>query len=160
MPGDVARPAIGARRVPSSATTSAAAAVAKLKALVDKLIRDLGKPAIGRPDRPDARRVAAGDVRPKRGRRPYARGRRRSETSLPAVIATDLRNEPRHVTPPNIMKAKKKQMDIVKPGDLGVDVKSHLKILKVSEPPKRGAGVKVPDVATLVAKLKTEAKVI
>ena len=76
------------------------------------------------------------------------------------MIATDLRNEPRHVTPPNIMKAKKKQMDIVKPGDLGVDVKSHLKILKVSEPPKRGAGVKVPDVATLVAKLKTEAKVI
>jgi electron transfer flavoprotein beta subunit len=58
------------------------------------------------------------------------------------------------------MKAKKKQMEIVKPADLGVDVKPHLKTLKVSEPPKRGAGVKVPDVATLVAKLKTEAKVI
>ena len=80
---------------------------------------------------------------------------------LPAVITTDLRlNEPRYVTLPNIMKAKKKQMDIFKPADLGVDVKSHLKTLKVSEPPKRGAGVKVADVATLVAKLKNEAKVI
>src|SRR6476620_11537515 len=80
---------------------------------------------------------------------------------LPAVITTDLRlNEPRYVTLPNIMKAKKKQMDVFKPADLGVDIKSHLKTLKVSEPPKRGAGVKVPDVATLVAKLKTEAKVI
>ena len=80
---------------------------------------------------------------------------------LPAVVTTDLRlNEPRYVTLPNIMKAKKKQMDIFKPSDLGVDVKSHLKTLKVSEPPKRGAGVKVPDVAALVAKLKTEAKVI
>src|SRR5438034_7341852 len=79
----------------------------------------------------------------------------------PAVVTTDLRlNEPRYVTLPNIMKAKKKQMDIFKPSDLGVDVKSHLKTLKVSEPPKRGAGVKVPDVAALVAKLKTEAKVI
>ena len=83
------------------------------------------------------------------------------KVKLPAVITTDLRlNEPRYVTLPNIMKAKKKQMDIVKPADLGVDVKSHLKTLKVSEPPKRGAGVKVPDVATLVTKLKTEAKVI
>ena len=80
---------------------------------------------------------------------------------LPAVITTDLRlNEPRYVTLPNIMKAKKKQMDVFKPADLGVDVKPHLKTLKVSEPPKRGAGVKVPDVATLVAKLKNEAKVI
>jgi electron transfer flavoprotein beta subunit len=81
--------------------------------------------------------------------------------SLPAVITTDLRlNEPRYVTLPNIMKAKKKQLDIVKPEDLGVDVKPRLKTLKVTEPPKRGAGVKVPDVATLVAKLKNEAKVI
>jgi len=80
---------------------------------------------------------------------------------LPAVVTTDLRlNEPRYVTLPNIMKAKKKQMDVFKPSDLGVDVKSHLKTLKVSEPPKRGAGIKVPDVATLVAKLKNEAKVI
>ena len=83
------------------------------------------------------------------------------EVDLPAVITTDLRlNEPRYVTLPNIMKAKKKQMDVLKPADLGVDVKSHLKTLKVSDPPKRGAGVKVPDVATLVAKLKNEAKVI
>jgi electron transfer flavoprotein beta subunit len=80
---------------------------------------------------------------------------------LPAVITTDLRlNEPRYVTLPNIMKAKKKTLDVVKPADLGVDVSPRLKTLKVSEPPKRGAGVKVPDVATLVAKLKNEAKVI
>ena len=64
------------------------------------------------------------------------------------------------MTLPNIMKAKKKPLDIFKPADLGVDVKPHLKTLKVSEPPKRGAGIKVPDVATLVAKLKNEAKVI
>jgi len=81
--------------------------------------------------------------------------------SLPAVVTTDLRlNEPRYVTLPNIMKAKKKQLDIVKPEDLGVNVAPRLKTLKVSEPPKRGAGIKVPDVATLVSKLKNEAKVI
>jgi len=83
------------------------------------------------------------------------------ELSLPAVVTTDLRlNEPRYVTLPNIMKAKKKQLDNVKPEDLGVDVKPRLKTLKVAEPAKRGAGVKVPDVATLVDKLKNEAKVI
>jgi electron transfer flavoprotein beta subunit len=81
--------------------------------------------------------------------------------TLPAVVTTDLRlNEPRYVTLPNIMKAKKKQLDTVKPEDLGVDVKPRLKTLKVTEPPKRSAGIKVPDVATLVHKLKTEAKVI
>ena len=81
--------------------------------------------------------------------------------SLPAVITTDLRlNEPRYVTLPNIMKAKKKPLETVKPADLGVDVAPRIKTVKVSEPPKRGAGVKVPDVATLVAKLKNEAKVI
>ena len=81
--------------------------------------------------------------------------------SLPAVITTDLRlNEPRYVTLPNLMKAKKKQLDTFKPDDLGVDVSPRLKTLKVSEPPKRSAGIKVPDVATLVAKLKTEAKVL
>ena len=81
--------------------------------------------------------------------------------TLPAVITTDLRlNEPRYVTLPNIMKAKKKQLDVFKPEDLGVDVKPRLKTLKVSEPPKRGAGVKVADVAALVDKLKNEAKVI
>jgi electron transfer flavoprotein beta subunit len=81
--------------------------------------------------------------------------------SLPAVVTADLRlNEPRYVTLPNIMKAKKKPLENVKPADLGVDVTPRLKTLKVSEPAKRGAGVKVPDVATLVAKLKNEAKVI
>ena len=81
--------------------------------------------------------------------------------TLPAVITTDLRlNEPRYVTLPNIMKAKKKPLEVVKPADLGVDVTPRIKTLKVAEPPKRGAGVKVPDVATLVAKLKNEAKVI
>ena len=81
--------------------------------------------------------------------------------SMPAVITTDLRlNEPRYVTLPNIMKAKKKQMDIFKPEDLGVNVAPRIKTLKVNEPPRRGAGVKVPDVAALVDKLKNEAKVI
>jgi electron transfer flavoprotein beta subunit len=80
---------------------------------------------------------------------------------MPAVITTDLRlNEPRYVTLPNIMKAKKKPLEVMKPADLGVDITPRLKTLKVSEPPKRGAGIKVPDVATLVAKLKNEAKVI
>jgi electron transfer flavoprotein beta subunit len=80
---------------------------------------------------------------------------------LPAVVTTDLRlNEPRYVTLPNIMKAKKKPLDVFKPADLGVDVRPRIRTLKVSEPPKRGAGIKVPDVATLVAKLKNEAKVI
>ena len=81
--------------------------------------------------------------------------------SLPAVITTDLRlNEPRYVTLPNIMKAKKKTIDIVKPEDLGVDIAPRLKTLKVEEPPKRSAGVMVADVAALVEKLKNEAKVI
>ena len=83
------------------------------------------------------------------------------EVSLPAVVSTDLRlNEPRYATLPNIMKAKKKQMDIYKPDALGVDVTPRLKTLKVSEPPKRKGGVMVPDVAALVDKLKNEAKVI
>jgi electron transfer flavoprotein beta subunit len=81
--------------------------------------------------------------------------------TLPAIITTDLRlNEPRYVTLPNIMKAKKKVLEVFKPADLGVDVTPRIKTLKVSEPAKRGAGIKVPDVATLVAKLKNEAKVI
>src|SRR5471032_1812164 len=81
--------------------------------------------------------------------------------TLPAIITTDLRlNEPRYVTLPNIMKAKKKPLDVTKPEDLGVDVTPRLKTLKVVEPAKRSAGIKVPDVATLVAKLRNEAKVI
>ena len=80
---------------------------------------------------------------------------------LPAIVTTDLRlNEPRYVTLPNIMKAKKKPLEVVKPSDLGVDVGSKIKTLKVTEPPKRGAGIKVPDVATLVDKLKNVSKVI
>ena len=81
--------------------------------------------------------------------------------SLPAVVTTDLRlNEPRYVTLPNIMKAKKKPLELVKPADLGVDVTPRLKTLKVAEPAGRKAGIKVADVVTLVDKLKNEAKVI
>jgi electron transfer flavoprotein beta subunit len=80
---------------------------------------------------------------------------------LPAVITVDLRlNEPRYVTLPNIMKAKKKQMETLKPEDLGVDVSPRLTTLSVEEPPKRKAGVKVADAKALVDKLKNEAKVI
>jgi electron transfer flavoprotein beta subunit len=80
---------------------------------------------------------------------------------LPAIVTTDLRlNEPRYVTLPNIMKAKKKPLENVKPADLGVDVTPRLKTLKVAEPPKRSAGIMVKDVAELVAKLRNEAKVI
>ena len=80
---------------------------------------------------------------------------------LPAVVTTDLRlNEPRYVTLPNIMKAKKKPLETVKPADLGVDVAPRIKTLQVEEPAKRSAGIKVADVATLVDKLKNVAKVI
>jgi len=81
--------------------------------------------------------------------------------SLPAVVTTDLRlNEPRYVTLPNIMKAKKKTLDVIKPEALGVDVAPRLVTLKVDEPPKRKAGIKVPDAKALVDKLRNEAKVI
>jgi electron transfer flavoprotein beta subunit len=80
---------------------------------------------------------------------------------LPAVVTTDLRlNEPRYVTLPNIMKAKKKPLEVIKPEALGVDVAPRLTMLKVQEPPKRGAGVKVADVNELIEKLKNEARVI
>jgi len=83
------------------------------------------------------------------------------DLKLPAVVTTDLRlNEPRYASLPNIMKAKKKPIDTVTPEALGVDLAPRLKTLKVTEPPKRKAGIKVPDVATLVDKLKNEAKVI
>ncbi|HCE28764.1 MAG: electron transporter RnfB [Burkholderiales bacterium RIFCSPLOWO2_12_67_14] len=83
------------------------------------------------------------------------------EVSLPAVVTTDLRlNEPRYVTLPNIMKAKKKPLETITPADLGVDVAPRLKTLNVAEPAKRGSGIMVPDVAALVDKLKNEAKVI
>lgn len=81
--------------------------------------------------------------------------------TLPAIVTTDLRlNEPRYVTLPNIMKAKKKTLDVMTPDALGVDVAPRLKTLKVTEPAKRTAGTMVPDIATLVAKLRNEAKVI
>jgi electron transfer flavoprotein beta subunit len=80
---------------------------------------------------------------------------------MPAIITTDLRlNEPRYITLPNIMKAKKKQLDVFKPADLGVDTTPRLTLLKASEPPVRKAGIKVADVATLIEKLKNEAKTI
>ena len=80
---------------------------------------------------------------------------------VPAVVTTDLRlNEPRYVTLPNIMKAKKKTLETLKPEGLGVDVSPRLSILKVTEPPKRKAGSKVPDAKALVDKLRNEAKVI
>ena len=81
--------------------------------------------------------------------------------NLPAVVTTDLRlNEPRYASLPNIMKAKKKPLETVSPADLGVDIASNVKIVKVEEPATRSAGVKVADVAELVDKLKNEAKVI
>ena len=83
------------------------------------------------------------------------------ELKLPAVVTTDLRlNEPRYASLPNIMKAKKKPIDSMSPADLGVDPAPRLKTLKVAEPPKRSAGIKVKTVQELVDKLKNEAKVI
>jgi electron transfer flavoprotein beta subunit len=80
---------------------------------------------------------------------------------LPAIVTTDLRlNEPRYVTLPNIMKAKKKPLETFSPSGLNVDVTPRLKTLRVVEPPRRSAGVRVPDVPALVARLRNEAKVI
>jgi electron transfer flavoprotein beta subunit len=154
-------------------------AVAKiLKALVDKeqpQLIILGKQAIdddsnqtgqmlaalaGLPQATFASKVTVADGRATVSREVDG-GAETLSLSLPAVITTDLRlNEPRYVTLPNIMKAKKKPLETLKPADLGVDVTPRLKTLKVAEPPQRSAGVKVPDVKTLVEKLKTEAKVL
>ncbi len=83
------------------------------------------------------------------------------ELDMPAVVTADLRlNEPRYASLPNIMKAKKKPIDVKAPADFGVDLAGHLKVLRVTEPPKRTAGVKVENAAELVAKLKTEAGVL
>ena len=83
------------------------------------------------------------------------------DIGLPAVVTTDLRlNEPRYATLPNIMKAKKKPLDVLLPADLGVDIAPRLSVLRVSEPPRRSAGIRVADVAELVRKLRDEAKVI
>lgn len=83
------------------------------------------------------------------------------KVQLPAIVTSDLRlNEPRYITLPNIMKAKKKQLDVMKPEDLGVNTAPRLSLLKAAEPPVRKAGIKVADVATLIEKLKNEAKAI
>ena len=173
--------AIGADRaiLVESAEELQPLAVAKLlKALVDKEqpgLVILGKQAIdddcgqtgqmlaalaGLPQAAFASKVDVADGKVKVTRE-IDGGMENLSLTLPAVITTDLRlNEPRYVTLPNIMKAKKKPLEVLKPADLGVDVAPRIKTLKVSDPPKRGAGVKVPDVATLVDKLKNEAKVI
>jgi electron transfer flavoprotein beta subunit len=154
-------------------------AVAKLlKALVDReqpQLVILGKQAIdddanqtgqmlaaltGRPQATFASKVEIADGRAKVTREVDG-GLETVTVALPAIVTTDLRlNEPRYVTLPNIMKAKKKPLETVRPADLGVDVAPRLKTLKVVEPPSRKAGIKVPDVAALVEKLKNEAKVI
>jgi electron transfer flavoprotein beta subunit len=125
------------------------------------------------PDRPDARRACLAGRRRRfaskvvigDGKATVTReidgGLETLDISLPAIVTTDLRlNEPRYATLPNIMKAKKKPLDVVKPADLGVDVAPRLATVTVTEPPKRSAGIKVADVAQLVDKLKNEAKVI
>ncbi|MGY2491481.1 electron transfer flavoprotein subunit beta/FixA family protein [Cupriavidus sp. CP313] len=154
-------------------------AVAKLlKALLDKEVPQLvilGKQAIdddsnqtgqmlaalaGLPQATFASKVSIADSRAV-VEREVDGGAETLSVVLPAVITTDLRlNEPRYVTLPNIMKAKKKPLEILKPEDLGVDITPRLKTLKVTEAPKRSAGIKVPDVKTLVEKLKTDAKVL
>ncbi|WP_321814037.1 MULTISPECIES: electron transfer flavoprotein subunit beta/FixA family protein [unclassified Paraburkholderia] len=173
--------AIGADRailVESSEDLQPLAVAKLLKALVDKeqpSLVILGKQAIdddsnqtgqmlaalaGFPQATFASKVAIAD-----GRATVARdvdgGAQTLSLRLPAVVTTDLRlNEPRYVTLPNIMKAKKKPLETIKPADLGVDVTPRLTTLKLAEPPRRSAGVKVADVKTLVEKLKTEAKVL
>jgi len=83
------------------------------------------------------------------------------KVSLPAVVTADLRlNEPRYATLPNLMKAKKKKMEVIEADSLGVDLKPRLEILKVEDPPKRAGGVKVADIDELIDKLKNEAKVL
>ena len=154
-------------------------AVAKLlKALVDKEqpgLIILGKQAIdddsnqtgqmlaallGRPQGTFASKIEVGD-----GSITVTRdvdgGSQTLSLTLPAVVTTNLRlNEPRYASLPNIMKAKKKPIDVMSPADLRVEVASRVVTLKVEEPPKRKAGVKVADVAALVDKLRNEAKVI
>ena len=173
--------AIGADRavlVETAAELQPLAVAKLLKALIDKeqpSLVILGKQAIdddsnqcgqmlaalaGLPQATFASKVIVAD-----GKATVARevdgGAQTLALTLPAVVTTDLRlNEPRYVTLPNIMKAKKKPLDTIKPEDLGVDVTPRLKTLKVAEPPRRGAGAKVADVKTLVEKLKTEAKVL
>ena len=173
--------AIGADRailVESSEELQPLAVAKILKALVDKeqpQLVILGKQAIDDDSNQTGQMLAAladlpqatfaSKVTISEGKATVARevdgGAQTLTLTLPAVVTTDLRlNEPRYVTLPNIMKAKKKPLETVKPEDLGVDVAPRLKTLKVAEPPKRSAGVMVPDVKTLVEKLKAEAKVL
>ena len=173
--------AIGADRailVESDAELQPLAVAKLLKALVDKEgpgLVVLGKQAIdddsnqtgqmlaallGWPQATFASKVVLGDGSASVTREVDG-GLETVEIRLPAVVTTDLRlNEPRYATLPNIMKAKKKPLDTVKPGDLGVDVAPRLTTLKVAEPAKRSAGVRVADIAQLIDKLKNEAKVI
>ena len=173
--------AIGADRailVESDAELQPLAVAKLLRALVDReqpQLVILGKQAIdddcnqtgqmlaallGRPQATFASKVVVADGRVSVTREVDG-GLETLSLALPAVVTTDLRlNEPRYVTLPNIMKAKKKPLEVIKPADLGVDVAPRIKTLKVAEPPQRKAGVKVPDVASLVAKLRNEAKVI
>ena len=173
--------AIGADRailVDSDADLQPLAVAKLLKALVDKEAPGLvilGKQAIdddsnqtgqmlaallGWPQATFASKVVLGDGTASVTREVDG-GLETLEIKLPAVVTTDLRlNEPRYATLPNIMKAKKKPLDTVKPADLGVDVAPRLSTLKVAEPPKRSAGVRVADIAQLIDKLKNEAKVI
>ena len=173
--------AMGADRailVQTDAETQPLAVAKLLKALVDKeqpQVVLLGKQAIDDDSNQTGQMLAAllgwpqgtfaSKVAPGEGVLTVTReidgGLEAVELKLPAVVTTDLRlNEPRYASLPNIMKAKKKPLDTVTPDALGVDVAPRLKTLKVSEPPSRKAGVKVPDVAALIDKLKTEAKVI
>jgi electron transfer flavoprotein beta subunit len=154
-------------------------AVAKLlKALLDKERPDLvvlGKQAIDDDSNQTGQMLAALAALPQatfaskvtieNGRAVVVReidgGAETLSLTLPAVVTTDLRlNEPRYVTLPSIMKAKKKPLQTLTPQDLGVDATPRLATLKISEPQRRAAGVQVPDVATLIDKLKTEAKVL
>ena len=173
--------AIGADRailVESNAELQPLAVAKVLKALVDREAPQLiilGKQAIDDDSNQTGQMLAALANLPQAtyaskitvadGRATVARevdgGSETLSMTLPAVITTDLRlNEPRYVTLPNIMKAKKKPLETLPPEALGVDVTPRLKTLKVTEPPRRSAGVKVPDVKTLVEKLRNEAKVI
>jgi len=173
--------AMGADRailVQTDAETQPLAVAKLLKALVDKeqpQLVVLGKQAIDDDCNQTGQMLAAllgwpqgtfaSKVAPGEGALTVTReidgGLETVELKLPAVVTTDLRlNEPRYASLPNIMKAKKKPLDTVTPDSLGVDVAPRLKTLKVVEPPKRKAGVKVADVATLVDKLKNEARVI
>ena len=175
--------AIGADRgilveTPETATIEPLAVAKILKAIVDAEKPDLvilGKQAIDDDCNQTGQMLAAllgwaqgtfaSKVAPEAGfvsvTREVDGGLETIKLTLPAVVTTDLRlNEPRYPSLPNIMKAKKKPLDVKKPEDFGIDIAQRLKVLKTSEPATRKAGIKVKDVAELVNKLKTEAGVL